>query len=243
MKPSIIKVRRRVPKQKSSSMSFPTSRKQVRLQETLQKGPPRGTNLEKRLTEMMFVGNQRRKSTFPKKSQGMSDFLKKVTIAKRKRHQSLHKKNVHSRKYPQGSITYLDKAYKQTRKENRRNRTKSSLFNVYSLHGKDQNGQLNRPRNENLERLFKRYKVSQKDRKHLIYNSNQVDKNIDALIQFVDNKFQKADEFIKKHILKSMVYCNLQKTARPSSPKTRTKPIPKRKTSRICPKSTLCGRE
>jgi hypothetical protein len=39
----------------------------------------------------------------------------------------------------------------------------------------------------------------------MIYNSNQVDRNIESLIKFVDNKFHKADEFIKKNIFKSRI--------------------------------------
>lgn len=203
MKSSIIKPRRYNTKQKSSSMSYSSTQKQVRMMDPLPQTQGRELRLKKRLTEIMFLQNPLFKGSFQKKSAGMSDFLKKVTNAKRRRHQSLQNKNLKSRK------SNIDRKApgrdsKGRRAKGKHGRTKSTFFNVFSFPNKNDQNNFKKPKNENLERLFKRYKVSKRDKKYLIYNSNQVDKNIDSLIQYVDNKFHKADEFIKKNILKSI---------------------------------------
>ena len=154
----------------------------------------------------MLFKKSETKLSFLKKSQGNSEFLKRVNEAKKRRFQSLNKPR--DPKKTKNQIYNGLKMRKRSRKgglKNKENqsRGKSTFFNVYNFANKGENNQINKPRNENLERLFKRYKVSKRDKKCMIYNSNQVDRNIESLIKFVDNKFHKVDEFIKKNIFKS----------------------------------------
>ena len=199
MFPSLKNPKRRIIKSKSKSISFAPTLKQVQISSSnFKRSRPRQT-IEKRLTELMILRKNSNKNSFLKKTQNTSHFLKRVHEAKRKRHKSLHSKNISNRARGKFSINFR---VNNKEKENK-NRGKSNFFNVFNFQGKNGENQINRPKNENLERLFKRYKVSKRDKKCLIYNSNQVDKNIESLIKFVDSKFYKAEEFIKKNILKS----------------------------------------
>jgi hypothetical protein len=164
-------------------------------------------DIKKRLTQIMLFKKPSTKYSFSKKSQINSEFLRRVNEAKRQRHKSLKSRHTPKRKKDQ-LLNGLKKRKRKNLLNNKENKSrgKSTFFNVYSFTNKNENNQVNKPRNENLERLFKRYKVSKREKKCMIYNSNQVDRNIESLIKFVDNKFHKADEFIKKHILKSKVH-------------------------------------